>query len=262
MTEQNDYNVQLDVFEGPLDLLLYLIKRDELDIYDIPIERVTRQYMEYLNIMRMLDLNIAGEFLVMSATLMMIKSRMLLPVDDRPELEEEEDDPRWDLVKQLVEYKKFKDAAGHLEGLELMQQNAFLREDDTGVEYGNDPEASLKDVSIFDLIAAFNTALEKAPDESMKEIFHEEYTVQEQLSYILGKVEKGEKLSLSSVFKEMTSRNQIVCTFLAMLELIRLKRVRALQEGGPFGEILIMGAEETEEEEAAEMAHHVDLNNE
>ena len=161
MTEQKDYNVQLDVFEGPLDLLLYLIKRDELDIYDIPIERVTRQYMEYLNIMRMLDLNIAGEFLVMSATLMMIKSRMLLPVDERPELEEEEDDPRWDLVKQLVEYKKFKDAAGHLEGLELMQQNAFLREDDTGVEYGSDPGASLKDVSIFDLIAAFNTALEK-----------------------------------------------------------------------------------------------------
>jgi segregation and condensation protein A len=115
MPGSDEYKVQLEVFEGPLDLLLYLIKRDELDIYDIPIERITQQYMQYLDVMKMLDLSIAGEFLVMAATLMMIKSRMLLPVEDRPELEAEEDDPRWDLVRQLVEYKKFKDAADHLE---------------------------------------------------------------------------------------------------------------------------------------------------
>ncbi len=119
MPGQDDYKVQLEVFEGPLDLLLYLIKRDELDIYDIPIERITQQYMQYLDVMKMLDLSIAGEFLVMAATLMMIKSRMLLPVEERPELEAEEDDPRWDLVRQLVEYKKFKDAADHLESLAL-----------------------------------------------------------------------------------------------------------------------------------------------
>jgi segregation and condensation protein A len=115
MAGREDYKVQLEVFEGPLDLLLYLIKKDEVDVYDIPIERVTQQYLQYLSLMQMLDLNIAGEFLVMAATLMMIKSRMLLPVEERPELEEEED-PRWDLVRQLVEYKKFKDAAQHLEG--------------------------------------------------------------------------------------------------------------------------------------------------
>ena len=103
MSTQEEYKVDLEVFEGPLDLLLYLIKKDEVDIYNIPIEQITNQYMEYMNLMRMLDLNIAGEFIVMAATLMMIKSRMLLPVEERPEMEEEEDDPRWDLVRQLVE---------------------------------------------------------------------------------------------------------------------------------------------------------------
>ena len=102
---QEEYKVKLEVFEGPLDLLLYLIKKEELEIHDIPMEKITSQYVQYLELMQMLDLNVAGEFLVMAATLMMIKSRMLLPVEDRPELEEEEEDPRWDLVRQLVEYK-------------------------------------------------------------------------------------------------------------------------------------------------------------
>jgi segregation and condensation protein A len=122
MVAQEEYKIQLDVFEGPLDLLLYLIKKDEVDIYNIPIEKITTQYMEYLNLMRMLDLNIAGEFIVMAATLMMIKSRMLLPVEERPELEAEEEDPRWELVRQLVEYKKFKDAAMRLQERELSQE--------------------------------------------------------------------------------------------------------------------------------------------
>ena len=115
----DDYKVMLEVFEGPLDLLLYLIKKDEVDIHDIPIGRITDQYMEYLRLMKVLDLNIAGDFIVMSATLMLIKSRMLLPVEERPEMDEEdEEDPRWDLVRQLVEYKKFKDAATELQGKE------------------------------------------------------------------------------------------------------------------------------------------------
>ena len=129
----DDYKVALEVFEGPLDLLLYLIRREEIDIYDIPIERVTAQYMEYLDMMRMLDLNIAGEFLVMAATLMMIKSRMLLPVESRSTEEPADDewiDPRLDLVRQLVEYKKFKDAAARLLEMETLQ-NLWRRE--TGV---------------------------------------------------------------------------------------------------------------------------------
>lgn len=124
----DEYKVNLEVFEGPLDLLLYLIRRDELDIYDIPIERVTRQYLAYLDVMRMLDLNIAGEFLVMAATLMMIKSRMLLPVEERLAEEASEEewlDPRLDLVRQLIEYKKFKDAAGRLLERETLRSEIF-----------------------------------------------------------------------------------------------------------------------------------------
>jgi len=247
-----DYSVQLEVFEGPLDLLLYLIKRDEIDIYDIPIEHVTKQYVEYLNLMRLLDLNIAGEFLVMSANLMLIKSRMLLPEDERAEMEEEEEDPRWDLVRQLVEYKKFKDAAGHLENLEVMQQNAFVREDDN-VEFGKDANLALMDVSMFDLIAAFNEALNRTKEEDLKDIFREEYTVQEQVTWMLNRVTAGTDLKLNDVFKDMKSRSQIICTFLAVLELIRLKRIRVTQErmDDGHGEIHIKASED--EELASEM---------
>ena len=114
---KDDYNISIEIFEGPLDLLLYLIKKEEVDIHDIPIEKITVQYLEYLNLMKILDLNIAGDFIVMSSTLMLIKSRMLLPSAEQND-EEEEEDPRWDLVQQLVEYKKFKDVADHLEELE------------------------------------------------------------------------------------------------------------------------------------------------
>src|SRR5271156_1511782 len=125
---QNDYKVKLEVFEGPLDLLLYLIRKDEVDIYDISIERVTGQYLEYLETFRMLDLDIAGEFVVMAANLIYIKSRSLLPVHQQPPEEEaEEGDPRWDLIRQLIEYKKFKDAAGHLGLREMARENIFAR---------------------------------------------------------------------------------------------------------------------------------------
>ena len=155
MVVHDEYKVELEVFEGPLDLLLYLIKKEEVDIYNIPIEKITSQYMEYLNLMRMLDLNIAGEFIVMAATLMMIKSRMLLPVEERPELEEEEEDPRWDLVKQLIEYKKFKDAAIHLQEREINQEDIFSLGGGNIVLEPDDPGMILQDISLFDLISAF-----------------------------------------------------------------------------------------------------------
>ena len=131
---ESDYKVKLEVFEGPLDLLLYLIKKEEVDIYDIPIERITNQYMEYLTLMQMLNLEVAGEFLVMAATLMYIKSRMLLPVDQQvtDSEAEEGEDPRWELIRQLVEYKKFKDAALQLGKREEEQANIFVRAGDTG----------------------------------------------------------------------------------------------------------------------------------
>jgi segregation and condensation protein A len=241
MSAVDPYKVELDVFEGPLDLLLYLIKQDELDIYDIPIVRITNQYMQYLDVMKMLDLNIAGEFIVMAATLMMIKSRMLLPVEERPELEDEED-PRWDLVRQLVEYKKFKDAAAHLGELEQRQENMFSRSGD-GIQLGPEPDISLEDVSIFDLITAFNEALRKAPREELREIFAEQFTVAEKIDVIMGLMRSKGKASLSRLLAGMTHRYEMVCTFLAILELIRLKQVRARQSDH-FGDIDLVPVEE------------------
>ena len=244
MSSNQEYTVALDVFEGPLDLLLYLIKKSEVDIYDIPIETITRQYMEYLKLMRMLDLNIAGEFLVMAATLMMIKSRMLLPVEDRADVEDDDDgaDPRWDLIRQLVEYKKFKDAAMFLEGLEERQGNVFLREGDH-VELGPEPELALGDVGIFDLISAFQEALNKAPQETMTEIMADRFTVEEMVDRLITRMTRQERVSLRAVFSEMRSRAEIVTAFLAILELMKMKQLCALQDG-MFGEIVLERHEE------------------
>lgn len=239
---QEEYKVQLEVFEGPLDLLLYLIKKDELDIYDIPIVRITNQYLQYIELMRMLDLNIAGEFLVMAATLMMIKSRMLLPPEERAELEEEdEEDPRWDLIRQLVEYKKFKDAAIHLEGLEERQQDVFLRGSE-GAKLGPEGDVSLHDVSIFDLISAFSEVLKKVKTEELKEIFAEHVTVAEKIEVVMNRIRSEDRVVFSTLFTGMASRAEIVCTFLAILELIRMKQLVARQERA-FGEIMILKAE-------------------
>jgi len=235
---KDDYKVTLEVFEGPLDLLLYLIKKDEVDIYDIPIGRVTDQYMEYLKLMKVLDLNIAGDFIVMSATLMLIKSRMLLPVDERSDQEDEdEEDPRWDLVRQLVEYKKFKDAADHLEELAIYQENVFGRESEH-VDLGAPPEVDLCDASIFDLISSLNDALGRVQDEDLQEIFAEEYTVSQKVTYIVENLKIAKRLSVTDLFSGMNSRQEIICTFLAVLELIKLNRIAAVQDAH-FGEIMV-----------------------
>lgn len=241
MAAHEEYKVQLEVFEGPLDLLLYLIKKDELDIYDIPIERITNQYVQYLDLMRMLDLNIAGEFIVMAATLMMLKSRMLLPPEERTELEEEEDDPRWDLIRQLVEYKKFKDAAIHLEDLEQQRQDVFGRGGEA-VKLGPEGEVALRDVSIFDLISAFNEALKKVKTEELKEIFAERVTVVEKIDLIVNLMKSKGRTTFSNLFRDAATRHEIVCTFLAILELIRLRQIVARQERS-FGEIFLLRAE-------------------
>ncbi len=237
MDRNEEYKVKLEVFEGPLDLLLYLIKKDELDISNIPMESVTRQYIEYLEMMKRLDLNVAGEFLVMAATLMMIKSRMLLPAEVRPEEEAEEEDPRWDLVRRLVEYKKFKDAALHLEELEVRREDIFGREGTEAV-LGREPEVALHDVGLFDLINAFNEALKKVKDEELREIFAERYTVADKIESLGLRLRRERRFSLSGMLDKMRSRNEIACTFLALLELIRLRQARAVQSE-TYGEIFI-----------------------
>src|SRR5829696_10415523 len=159
-----DYKVKLDVFEGPLDLLLYLIKKDEVDIYDISIVRITQQYLEFMDAFKVLDLEVAGEFVVMAANLIYLKSRSLLPAHVQPPEEEaEEDDPRWDLIRQLVEYKKFKDAAAQLSQREIEQSNLFARMSDSPDAA---PERPLGDVSVFDLINAFNKVLKRIAEQS------------------------------------------------------------------------------------------------
>jgi segregation and condensation protein A len=247
---QNDYKVELDVFEGPLDLLLYLIKQEELDIYNIPIERITTQYMEYLGLMRMLDLNIAGEFIVMAATLMMIKSRMLLPVEERPELEEEEDDPRWELVRQLVEYKQFKDAASMLQLREIRQENIFQLGAEHVMLEPEEQGLSIQDVSLFDLISAFKEVLKKAKPEQIGEIQAERFTVADKIEHVLERLRCEKTIAFSKLFVEMTPRHEIICTFLALLELLRLRQVEAIQTG-PFAEIEIRQVSDQPVEPAA-----------
>ncbi len=235
-----DYKVKLEVFEGPLDLLLYLIKQDEIDIYDISIERITRQYLEYLQAFKELNIELAGEFIVMAANLIYLKSRSLLPVDQQPPEEDtDEDDPRWDLIRQLIEYKKFKEAAEELHQRELEQERIFAREG------GPSPPAQeslrLGEVGIFQLINAFQAVIKKIEArQDVQEIFGERFSVSEKIETILRRVAAG-SIRFSDLFGAAVSRIEVVVTFLALLELIRLKQVRAIQKN-IFEEIEIAAA--------------------
>jgi segregation and condensation protein A len=231
-----EYKVKLEVFEGPLDLLLYLIKRDEIDIHDIPIEHITKQYLEFMDLFKMLDLDVAGEFVVMAANLIYIKSRSLLPASVQPPEEEaEEEDPRWELVRQLLEYKKFKEAAAHLHDREVAREGAFPRVVAGAEEVAERP---LGEVSVFDLINAFNKVLKRieGKKEDLREIFEENFTVSDKIDLILKMATPGVPLKFTELFSSAASRAEVVITFLALLELIRLKQLRCIQSEA-FGEI-------------------------
>lgn len=226
---ETDYKVKLEVFEGPLDLLLYLVKRDEIDIYDISLERITRQYLEYLQAFKELKIDIAGEFVVMAANLIYLKSRSLLPLDQQPPEEDaEEDDPRWDLIRQLIEYKKFKEAAAQLHDRALEQERIFTR-DGSSVAISDAP-LPLHEVGIFQLIHAFQEVIKRVEArEDLREIFGERFSVSDKIQQILERVGNGTPVRFSELFGQIVSRVEIVVTFLALLELIRLNQVRALQ---------------------------------
>ncbi len=233
---ESDYKVKLEVFEGPLDLLLYLIKRDEIDIYDISLERITRQYLEYLQAFKELKIDIAGEFVVMAANLIYLKSRSLLPPDQQPPEEDaEEDDPRWDLIRQLIEYKKFKEAAEQLHARAVQQEKIFTRDGGANVE----APLRLAEVGIFQLIHAFQNVIKRVEArENLGEIFGERFSVSEKIDIILQRVANGASLRFSDLFSDIAARVEVVVTFLALLELIRLKQVRVIQRD-LFGEIEI-----------------------
>jgi len=236
-----DYKVKLEVFEGPLDLLLYLIKQDEIDIYDVSLERITRQYLEYLQAFKELNIELAGEFIVMAANLIYLKSRSLLPVDQQPPEEDaEEDDPRWDLIRQLIEYKKFKEAATELHLRQLKQERIFAREASSGSVL-QEP-LRLEEVGIFQLINAFQNVLKRIEARrDVQEIFAERFSVSEKIELILQRVANNARLRFSDLFGDAVSRVEVVVTFLALLELIRLRQLRALQKN-MFEEIEIVAA--------------------
>ncbi len=234
------YKIKLEVFEGPLDLLLYLIKREHINIYDIPIAKITEQYLQYLELMRLLDLSIAGEFLVMAATLMHIKSKMLLPPDESDIIETEED-PRSELVKKLLEYKKFKEAAVYLEQREREQREIFRR---VNVGPGVEKEEEIFfEANLFDLISAFSKALKDIPKDIFQEIIKDEFTVEGKIHDLLHVLTKQRQLSLTEMFEKSKNKYEIIATFLAVLELIRQKEVVVAQKG-LFGEIYIFLNEE------------------
>lgn len=220
------YKIKLEIFEGPLDLLLYLVKKDHLNIYDIPIAKVTQQYIDYLELMRLLNLDIAGEFLVMAATLIQIKSKLLLPAEEEPQ--EEEQDPRADLVKRLLEYEKFKEIAQELRAREAGQSQVFKRPPLAQREVEPEKEVYFE-ASLFDLISAFSQALKDVPKELFYEVIKDEFTVEGKVHEILHLLLVSPSILLSELFFKAKNKLEIIVTFLAILELIRLKEILARQ---------------------------------
>lgn len=225
----NPLVVSLDRFEGPLDLLLFFIKRDEIDIYDIPIARITEEFLAYTQAMRMLNLEQAGEFIVMAAELMRIKAKMLLPKEERPaEGGEEEDDPRAELVKRLLEYKQYKEVADSLRdrGDEYgsMRYRQYFKGDQKIVEEPTNDEI-LANVTLFRLLEAYKRAVDRAPKQREYVIERIAWTIEEQAEFIMEEIEKRTQLTISDLFERRT-RMWITVTFLSLLELIKNKRVR------------------------------------
>ena len=235
---ETDYKVRLEIFEGPLDLLLYLIKKDEIDIYDVSIERITRQYLDYIETFQMLNIELASEFIVMAANLMYIKSRTLLPVTlQPPEEDADEEDPRWELIRQLVEYKKFKDAAQFLqvrdsEGAEFFAATPELP--DLSAAASAAPQ-----VGVFDLIRAFQKVLRRFDDtHSLREIVDDRWTVSDKIDFLLAKVPLGGRMKFEELFTEASSRSEVIVTFLAILELIKLHFLE-IEQTVTLGEISV-----------------------
>lgn len=256
MVPDADYRIKLPVFEGPLDLLLFLIRKNEIDIYDIPIESVTKQYLEVIRSMRHLDLEIAGEFFVMAATLMEIKSRMLLPkgqhaVDPNAE-DDDAIDPRWELVHQLLQYKKFKEAATELDGLATFQRDLLPRE--VLIMSAAENERPLKGVDRIEVWNAFNIVLRRLAEKLVVgEIKDEQVTVSDQMEKLLARVRVQKQFIFSELFPGTVTLRMLVATFLAVLELTRLKKLR-IQQDEAFADIVCTAVEENTLETSAEVS--------
>lgn len=240
-----EYQIELEVFQGPFDLLLHLIEKDEIDIYNIPIAVITAKYLEYLSTIQLLNFEGVGDFLVMAATLMQIKAKLLLPRADRSEAAEaeeaEEEDPRWELVCKLIEYKKIKEAALSLQAIENRRQQVYTR---VGGEFPDRnfaaAEDSLKNLSVWDLMDAFKDILESLEAKLLKAAIPQpEISIRQRMTEIIDLLVLKKQVSFKKIFKEIDSRIGLITCFLAVLELIRLRKMLAVQTAA-FEDIILI----------------------
>ncbi len=234
------YKIKLDQFEGPLDLLLFFIKRDELNIYDIPISRITKEFLEYVNLIKLMDLEVAGDFILMASTLMHIKVRMLLPreIDEKGE----EIDPRADLIRALLEYKKYKEVAEDLTFFESQQRKLSYRGNYTEDAAQAPPEYDvlLKNISIYDLAKAFKKAIEGIKEVPVHEVKKINISIEEMINYILDRLKQMSELHFLSLVHGMKEKIRVVLTFIAILELVKMQRI-GIKESNAFNDFVIYG---------------------
>jgi segregation and condensation protein A len=236
------YEIKLDIFEGPLDLLLYLIRKNEIDIYNIPIALITEQYLSYLDLMRSLNLDLAGEYLVLASTLIHIKSKLLLPPDEENGEEDEGKDPRAELVRQLLEYQAFKDAALSLDGRPLLDRDVFTRGAMVEEPAAEEDEAMV-DLDIFELFTAFRRILAGLDRKEELEIDVEKMSLTDRINEILERLSEEGQVTFTELLGDRMDRRRIIYTFLAILELMKLRMIRACQSGS-FGTIRLFPAVE------------------
>lgn len=236
------YKVKLETFEGPLDLLLFFIKRDELNIYDIPISRITKEFLDYVNLMKLLDLEVAGDFILMASTLMHIKVRMLLPheVDEKGEVI----DPRMELIQALLEYKRYKEVSEELSFMETNQRRISYRGNFSADEKIAPPEYDilLKNVTVFDLAKCFKKAIEGIKKVVVHEIKKIPISIEDQINFIITKLEAEKQLHFLSLVNDMREKIRIVITFIALLELAKMGRIR-IKETSDFNDFVLLLAE-------------------
>ena len=229
---ERKYQINLDTFEGPLDLLLYFIKRDELNIYDIPIAKITKEYLEYLNLMHTLDLQIAGEFVEMASTLMSIKAKMLLPRFSEASEDDDIEDPRNELIQRLLEYQQYKEMGKEMQKLEDENISYFHRNPNLSfIDKNIEAEEILHKISLFDILTAFKNVLDKMPDEPTPHgVQFEDVTIDDQTKYLYSFFIKKTKVNFSTVIKTIKSRIVLIVTFIAILEMIRTQQIRIYQK--------------------------------
>jgi len=232
------YEIKLDIFEGPLDLLLYLIKKNEIDIYNIPIALITDQYLQYMEIMRSLNLDLAGEYLVLASTLIYIKSRLLLPREENDDFEDEPD-PRAELVKQLLEYQSYKEAALCLDSRLLLERDVFKRS--YGINETDETGEDETELNLFDLVKAFQKLVSRMDKQELLEINGERMSLSDRINEIMERLAQRQPLLFTDIIEEVADRRSVIYTLLAILELMKLRMVKAYQSG-PFGVIRIFMA--------------------